>query len=580
MCGLAILWDKSKEGFGSKQVELRRVMNGVHSHRGPDSSMIFEHEGFIFSFDRLQITGGANEGVQPFPIDENRLLMFNGEIYNYESLAIGFDLDIDPLSDTRTLGSLIKELGPTESLNSRLFGQYAIALTNFEKGCIDLIRDPYGEKPLFYYDSRELSVVTSELTAMRKILNVIGIEMEVDHSEIQFFLATGFSQAPNTIYRDIYQVAPGSHITLSKNEITKGVTSPTSSLFKFNEELPPLTQEIFDEVVYPFFKRICLEYFESQETPALLYSGGIDSSLLALIGKQIGADFIAHSIAFPNTPQDESEAAFSISQKLGFKHQIHKMTPSDAHGEMMRLISCSSDPIGDPSILPTRFLSRKVSSQHKVALGGDGADEIFFGYHRMHQFKSASLDNRPLNYLDLFGKPGVTAELFGVSEYLIYKSIQDKILDLRDHKSVREFEIKGYLANNILFKVDRASMAYGLEVRSPFLDVRLASLMSRLDPSVNSTEFNNKSELRTMLGRYLPGALTQRPKMGFTPPFQLWLRNELSDPFTQVVHDFDWMKVGISKSSVFGLLRQFKAGDDSVIFTLWSLFMLANHLNS
>jgi asparagine synthase (glutamine-hydrolysing) len=580
MCGFAIAWDKSGKRFGADLGELKRVMDGIHSHRGPDSSILFENSGFIFSFDRLQITGDDIEGIQPYFIDENRNLSFNGEIYNYESLAVGFDLNLDPLSDTRTLGTLIKELGYNKSLKSNLFGQYAIAIADFQQGRIDLIRDPYGEKPLFFYNTSELAIVTSELTALRKILKVLRIEMALEHSEIQFLLATGFSQAPRTIYRDISQVAPGLHITLFKNQTIYQDTNSASDLFAFNEKLPPLTQEIFDEVIFPSFKQICREYFECSGVPALLYSGGIDSSLLALIGTQIGANFVAHSIAFPNTPQDESGPATAISKQLGFRHQVHQMSPTDAHGELMRLILGSCDPLGDPSILPTRFLARAVSLEHKVALGGDGADEIFFGYHRMHQLKLASDNRINLQYLDLYGKPRFAAELFGINTDLIYKSVKDKISDLEDYNSLREYEIKGYLANNILFKVDRASMAYGLEVRSPFLDMRLANLISRLDPSVNSSELENKSELRSMLSRHLPSHLAQRQKMGFTPPFQLWLRGALLDPFAQVLHDFPWVEIGISKASVTGLLNQFKSGDDSVIFTLWGLFMLANHLNS
>lgn len=578
MCGFMVIWDKQQSNLRDDEFKnkLAQLVYGIHSHRGPDSSNVKVLENWIFSFDRLQITGDAVEGVQPFTTDDHKIMCFNGEIYNYLDLARGLELEAGVLSDTRVLYEVFSKQEIFPEFRSVIFGQYAVAVSDTLNNTIDLFRDPYGEKPLYYFDNEEIAIISSELHSLKKVLVFLGIPIEIDAEQLAFFLSTGFCSAPKTLVKGIHQVNPGHHIRLTTSNHEIVTSNSISDRFVKKSVVSDLDEVSFEEIFMPFFTKICQEYFIADSQIGIFFSGGIDSSLISLVAKQSSTPFSAHTIGFPNTEFDESSAAMAIAQKLQFELNLHPMREEDALAELQSLIRNPMDPIGDASILPTRFLSRMVSKSHKVAIGGDGADELFAGYHRMHQYIKHLEKSEFKPYLDLYGKPHETAELLEVALDDIYRNVENNLLPIHSKQSLRQYEIRGYLSNNILHKVDRSSMAFGLEVRSPFLDERLIGLLSSVNVFHNSTEHSNKYVVRKYLSKYIKSAEAFRPKMGFTPPLALWLRRSLSQTFSEVIRDFDWQKINMNSSKVMNIMNDFFEGDDDKLTSIWELFMLAN----
>ncbi len=325
----------------------------------------------------------------------------------------------------------------------------------------------------------------------------------------------------------------------------------------------------------------------------IFMSGGVDSTLLTAIAvKECGFDGPVISISFPSQRNlDESLVAKEIATKIGVDLTVIEMNADDAISEINRMEELETEPLGDPSILPTMFLSRKMSKLARVSFSGDGADELFFGYTRYkntHDEKTSIAKRRfsiklPWN---INPKPKSLREIYFLNQFpqdnwwdiypnpeaTLAKSIKQwwKVGNSQNCTVLREQDLISYLPENILVKLDRSSMAYSLEARLPFLDERLANFALKSDYSSAVRSGKTKAELKLLLSDYVPTELVELPKKGFTPPYEKWLRNELREWADNIFMETDWSEAGIDPMKIRSKWETFVLNEKTDGFRIWT----------
>ena len=614
-------------------------------HRGPDSKGIWfdKEKGIGLAHSRLSIIELSAAGSQPMKSFTGRyIITFNGEIYNHNEIRKLIQKNYSNFqfqgnSDTETILSAIEIFGLEESL--KIFkGMFAFAIWDKKYNNLTLCRDRLGEKPLYYSWIGNNFCFSSEINALK---NFPGFRKVIDKESIDAFFRLGFIQNPRSIYSGVKKLEPGkicklgieSRIVIIKNywSLDKVIQEAKNCPFEGNfHEAIDLFSEKFDNSV----KNQLL----SDVPVGVFLSGGIDSSAIAAsMQKQSDKEIKTFSIGFEDESFDESKYATEIGKYLGTNHSNIILNEKDCLNLIPNLGSIYDEPFSDPSQIPTSLLSCFASKNVKVALSGDGGDELFCGYNRYKSYAKVNFFNNylPENIKKLIKKiePDFLYSFFikfpflansflkelnkqnsltkikklqsvinvkGPYEYytiLLNTGFDNKILknsqnnqnshfirnffDKHDEwdviESMMAIDLTSYLPDNILYKVDRACMFYSLENRSPFLDHELISFIWSLPLTYKLNGNNTKYLLKESLFRNIPREMFDRPKMGFSIPYEKWLYGPLKEMVLNLTSPDIIKNQGIFEVSIVEKIKQdhYKNGKDQSSI-LWKLLNFQN----
>ena len=642
MCGIAGFI--SKNDFPENAQDIISRMTSTLKHRGPDKQNVSVSPEIktALGHSRLSIIDLSDSGNQPMVSPCGRYsLVFNGEVYNYKSLReelICEGQSFNGASDTEVLLKALVSWGIEPTL-AKINGMFAFAFLDLEQKELFIARDRIGIKPVYYGYSNKNFIFGSELKAIKAhpVFN-----NSISNDAIALYLRHNTIPAPWSIYDNIFQLRAGCYLRFSirRFEITrlrhfwelhrvaqKGMKKHYHSPVKAVEQL----EETLSESV-----RLRMQ----ADVPyGAFLSGGIDSSLIvSLMQKQSTEKVKTFSIGFESKEFNESNEAQKIANHLGTQHHSMIFTSKDALDLIPDLCDLYDQPFADSSQLPT-FLVSKMAREHvKVCLSGDGGDELFAGYDRYHWGKKALRWHKqfspPTRYLmantlrsfspgtwDILAKmlffiPAFRSKRMGekiyklakvlkaVNRFGLYKSLLSVWLDpdeimlkssepltaLTDEdnwlaqndfiKQAQFVDQSLYLPDDILHKVDRASMANGLEVRVPMLDHHVVETSWKFTDSMNVIRKKGKAPLRQILSKYVPDELVNRPKMGFGVPISDWLRGPLKSWANDMISEERLKKQNIfDPASVLKVWKTHENGRDSHPDMIWGFLMLQSWLD-
>ncbi len=583
MCGIAgyLVTERGEESAPVVPSSLR-VMCDAIDHRGPDDRGYFWDETVGLGHCRLSIIDIAG-GRQPLGNEDGSVqVIFNGEIYNFRELRDDLRKSGHQFrthADTEVLVHLYEEVG--ERVPEYLNGMFAFALWDVPERKLLLARDRLGQKPLYY--SRAVPgfrfCFGSELKAFYALA---GFSLDVEPESIAKFLCLGYVPDPDTICRGVFKLEPGhSMVVTSAGERSHRYWQP---LFESGD--PGVSASAAEEL-HSLLGDAVRQRLVSDVPLGAFLSGGVDSSsIVALMANHAPEPVKTFSIGFTDQRFDERHYARLVAGQYQTDHHERVVSPS-AYDTLETLVSHYDEPFGDSSAVPTLLLSELTREHVKVALTGDGADELFGGYYRycLESRKArirralpkrlqrvirhlAQRECKALEFIPGFHRtresvarvtselgesyfratttflerdlqqglsPGLLRRLGGFSPCDWFARKFDRYSHLSVLQQVQAVDLETYLPGDILVKVDRATMAHSLEARSPWLDYRLAELAGRLHPSLKLNGGTGKYIVRHAMQADLPDAVLSRQKMGFGAPLALWFRTSLRPVFEAAV---------------------------------------------
>jgi asparagine synthase (glutamine-hydrolysing) len=582
MCGIVGFWLASA-GSSEQALSALRAMSDAIAHRGPDDSdQIWEAaSGVGLGHRRLSIVDLSPDGRQPMVSASGRyVIVFNGEVYNFEEIRAQLSgATFRGHSDTEVMLAAIEAWGLDQAV-ARFVGMFAFALWDRVERRLSLVRDRLGVKPLYYARTARGIWFGSELKAL---VAAPGFECRLDESSLSDFLKWGYVPAPHTIYSQVYKLEPGYILQLD------GAASPARKTCYWDLKVLAGSGDgvllpdalVLDELDELLRSAVRLRMIADVSLGAFL-SGGIDSSLVvALMQAQSQRPVRTFSIGSESNDYDESAAAARVARHLGTEHTTLVVTERDALDAVPNLAAISDEPFADSSQLPTFLIARLARRQVTVALTGDGGDETFGGYNRhtwgpriWRWLRRVPAPLREQVRRSLAAHPAVYTRALGG---LLPRSARPRLLDVKMQKVVGALgaasstsfyealraqwpsperllksatvprdklpivatgdfaadmmllDTLTYLPDDVLTKVDRATMAVALEARAPLLDHRVVTFGWRLPQRFKLRNGVGKWALRQLLYRYVPQSLVDRPKMGFAVPVAEWLRGPLHD---------------------------------------------------
>ncbi|MDF1586070.1 asparagine synthase (glutamine-hydrolyzing) [Marinimicrococcus flavescens] len=579
MCGVAALWEI--DGGAGREVLLRHIgaMTASLRHRGPDGSgcWIDERAGVALGHTRLAIVDLSPAGAQPMASSDGRfVLSYNGEIYNAAELRRDLERRGRRFrggSDTEVLVEGLAAWGIEPCLR-RLIGMFAFALWDREARTMTLVRDRLGIKPLYWAQVGRTVLAGSELKTLRAFA---GWTPEIDRDVLATYLRYRCVPAPRTIYREAAKLPPGHVLEIDRHGQTRLrqfwdplAIVPDSTDLADAEAEERLDALLRDAVGRRMVADVPLGGF---------LSGGIDSSLVtALMQAQSSRPIRTFSIGFDEPGFDEAPHARAVAAHLGTDHTELYVAPGQALDLVPSLPEVFDEPFADASQIPTCLLAVLTRQHVTVALSGDGGDELFAGYERYARAEQAwqRLSRLPrgvrrlaahalrrLPALDggsLLCRSGLVPPTERIDHWASTLAAGDDVAFYRHRGSqwrdpgrivrgaeewrvpwrpgapggdflarMQRIDLVSYLPNDVLTKVDRATMAVALEARVPILDHRVVEFALGLPRRLKQRDGTSKWLLRRVLDRYVPGALVDRPKAGFSVPLAGWLRGPLRD---------------------------------------------------
>lgn len=581
MCGISGI---IKNLISDKDIYDVNKMNEQLSHRGPDFESIKSDKNYVFGHRRLAILDLSEKGSQPMKSKDGRfMIVYNGEIYNHKILKNQLVLEnrFNCLghSDTEIFLNCIEVWGLKKTL-SLIYGMFAFALYDYKYNKFYLVRDKIGEKPLYYTKRNREIIFSSEINP---ICNLERIPKELNLDQLDNYFKYNYIPSPNTIYKNIFKLNPGSLIEIDgqtlniKNEkyfdIKKTLQNTDNQQLKFNS-IVEKSDQLIDEIIK--------EQSVSDVKLGSFLSGGIDSSLVtAYLQKNSINKISTFNISYKDINYDESKYADDIAKILGTNHETLEVNDEILVSNIENIPDIYGEPFSDSSQILTYLVSKLAKTKVKICLSGDGGDEIFGGYNRHKYVKKylpildkISLKNKirmqsllkkiPLSFLEKFDKfknnklvnfsnkfDKIITNLDYERLEIFYKSITS---NTNSHSLLKDSVIKNnfifkenevfldesisnlkksliidqsnYLSDDIFTKVDRSSMAHSLEVRCPLADVRLIEQFNSINDEYKISN-NTKIILRTLLEKFIPKKLIERPKMGFGFPLNKLLKKNL-----------------------------------------------------
>ncbi|MCC7302109.1 MAG: asparagine synthase (glutamine-hydrolyzing) [Bacteroidia bacterium] len=589
---------------------LRRVNDSL-LHRGPDAGEVIIEKNAGLGNRRLRILDLSDAGNQPMHSSCGRYVMvYNGEVYNYKQLQQEH-LSGRPLrsgNDTETLLELYAKLG-VDAL-PMLNGMFALAIYDRKENTLLLARDCGGIKPLyFHYDHSGTLYFASEINAFR---HIPGLSLRINKAVVPLFLHLGYIPAPQSIYRNVYKLRPGHYLEFNGRQLTENRFEPLVSgnnTMRADPEGVCLEETLLDSI------RLQLQ---SDVPSGIFLSGGIDSSLLTALATKVStAPLKTFSIGFRESRFDESEYARRVAEKLGTDHHPFIVSMDDATELFDKVTDIYGEPFADSSAIPTLMVSKLAKDSVTVTLSGEGGDELFMGYgtykwarrmaHPLLRFSRPALrsllrlsggsrNKRVAELLDFNRDTFTEGHIFSQEQYFF--SEKELLRATTTGPGVREgwfrdylneiqpdwpaavkqsrFDRRYYLPDDLLVKVDRASMNYSLEVRVPYLDPRVIALADRMPENMKWRNGETKYILKKILFRHLPAELFSRPKQGFALPLESWLKERWEEYIQKYLAREVILHYGMVKyEAVQELLERYRRPGNAYLYNrIWALIAL------
>jgi asparagine synthase (glutamine-hydrolysing) len=628
MCGInGILL---KQESSDLQARINK-MNSLIVHRGPDDSGTFCSNNVAMGMQRLSIID-LSTGHQPmFSKDEKISIVFNGEIYNFkelkEELGTKYNAKFDTYSDTEVILKGYEAWG--EEVLGKLNGMFAFSIYDKSKEKIFIARDRFGEKPLYYCKDETQILWASEL---KSIIVERPNSKQISKTALNLFLSLTYIPAPYTIYEDIYKLKPGHFLSINipnfeiKEIMYWDVHLPKGSdISSYSTAKKEVRDIVFDSVKKRMIADVSLGVF---------LSGGVDSTIIAAVMSKVSdVPVKTFSIGYSNPRYDESARARMVADHIKSDHHEYILDYNEVLGELDNIILNFDEPFADSSCIPTYFVSKKTVQHVKVALTGDGGDEVFGGYNKylihsygklyerwvpefirgiisrnfekvltnsdtkgivakVKKFLRSVGNGTALNHINVISLGFQNAELKSLLNKEFYRNPIEVIRSLIplitseiDKSSplqiARYFDKNISLEGDMLPKVDRVSMLCSLECRAPFLDHRLMELSYKLPDDFLIKGNNKKKILKDAFTDLLPPGFFNNQKSGFEVPISEWFRNELKVDLQQTLSDENLDKHCMFSNAYVSKLMadHIEYGKDNS-FKLWTLFCFQKWYNT
>jgi asparagine synthase (glutamine-hydrolysing) len=595
-------------------------------HRGPDSDGKFELPHLAFAIRRLSIID-LETGNQPLFNETGEVaLVFNGEIYNYREIREGLlkrGHHFRTRSDGEVIAHLYEEQGP--DFVRELNGMFAIALWDAGAQRLVLARDRAGEKPLYYWRGNQTLVFGSEIKAL---FEYPGLSREIDREALAQFFFYGYIPAPRSIYAEIHKLPAAHRMVVERGELR------VEPYWRLQEHLrgpgrPRVTAQQEGEMVEELRARLreaAISRLVSDVPLGVFLSGGVDSStLVATMSELTPGNVNTFSVAFPEKTFNEEPYANLVARHFRTRHHVLTADEATLREALDILAGHLDEPVADPAVIPTYLLSRFARTEIKVALSGEGSDELFGGYPtymgarlaeyylRLPRFLRRQFFDRLKRFLPVsstavpkglflrrflthaerdpaerhhiwFGmfSPAELDQLFVPGwkgprppSSVIFEPLPRVLEGARFDDAVAEMlylDFRMYLEDNLLVKIDRASMACSLELRTPFLDHRLIEFAAGLPSQLRVRRFNLKYILKKAVEKWLPHEIVYRQKRGFSVPIASWMKRGLKPHLDETLGEEKLKRDGLfDPAFVRRLLNEHWSGRADHRKTLWTL---------
>jgi asparagine synthase (glutamine-hydrolysing) len=598
------------------------AMNAAIVHRGPDDEGGHIDGGVALGSRRLSIIDLA-EGHMPMSNEDGSVwVVQNGEIYNFREIRAELEKQGHKFrthSDTEVILRAYEQHGDD---CVRLFnGMFAFAIFDKNRKRLFMARDRVGEKPLHYYWNGSLFVFGSEI---KSVLAHPGVPRALDPMSLSKYLTYEYVPAPHSIFKDIRKLEPGYWLALDLDSrtITKGQywdLPLRDDVINYKSE-----HEHAEDLLHRLSESVRMRLVSDVPVGVFL-SGGIDSSTItALAAKHYPGRIQAFTVSFDDPSFDESPHAIEVAKKTGVNHMIQPCRIADMPALIPDILARMDEPLGDASLVPTYLLSKFAASHVKVVLGGDGGDELFAGYPTYQALKLIRYYNIfPTEVREVMKRVASALPVsltnisfdFKIKQFLRGAGVSQEVMfflwmgsfteaekkdllsptihqaiggrnafeDLFDYikqsnlkndlERALYLSVKLYLQDDILVKVDRASMASSLEVRAPFLDHTLIDAVANIPTFFKLNRLKTKYILKKAVEKILPAKIIRRPKKGFGMPVGRWINGELKDLFDDAFSEDRLKRDGVfDPAFVRGLLKEHRALKRDNRKMLWTLF--------
>lgn len=620
MCGIAGIFSREKTQPG-----VIERMTSALMHRGPDANATFVSDtgAVALGHTRLSIIDLSSQANQPMhSYDGRHVVVFNGEIYNFKSIrkeleSLNSEIGLRTNSDTEIILHAFAFWGA--EMVHRLEGMFAIAIYDTILDKLFLFRDRVGKKPLYYFCNHQHFIFASEIKSLLRHPSVVASK-EIDKQAIHEFLHLGYIPEPKTIYRSIRKFPAG-----SLGEVCSNLSFSLRPYWKAEDQLSNERVSVNDSSIkaalHDKLHRAVQKRLVGDVPLGSFLSGGTDSSLVTAIASEYTKGSIkTFSIGFKESKFDEHRFAAQVASQLKADHHEYILDEAEAAGLLETYLDHLDEPFADTSTIPTMLVSKLARKEVTVALTGDGGDELFLGYGAYNWANRLSnplfkVIQSPLAYgLKTFGserlkriahllenvdRQHLRSHIFSQEQYFFSDSeIRDKLLKHeQDYESFRYddpasvvtlseeekqaiFDFNFYLKDDLLVKVDRASMFHSLECRCPLLDNEIIEFALNAPLHIKRRGGVSKWILKELLKDYLPDNLIYRPKWGFSIPLSRWLKNDLGY-LMAYLNDKNLEETDVfNPVYIRDMVDRFHKGEDYLYNRLWAIIIVQRFLLS
>lgn len=629
MCGINGIISKNKQLNLASRID---KMNELIYHRGPDDDGVyFDEEKVAFGMRRLSIID-LKHGKQPITNKDGTIvIVFNGEIYNYRELKqilLNKGVTFITSSDTEVILKLYEFYG--NNFVNELNGMFVFSIYNKKTKEIFIARDRFGEKPLYYNSSHNEIIWSSEL---KSIVELKPELKKISPSTLQLFLSLSYIPAPYTIYEGVHKLEPGCRMIVNAETLEINIQ-------KYWDLKPGESKNRIENysVATKQLKKLLFESVEKRmisDVPiGVFLSGGVDSAIIASIMSKISNQKIkTFTVAYKNKRYDESRRAKIIAKEVNSEHYECLLNYDELIGEIDKVILNYDEPYADPSCIPTYFISNKTSQFVKVALTGDGGDEVFGGYNkylihtygRLYQHLVPSLVSKNIiePFLNVLAQNDTDTKSFLTRTKKMFDSLgsdvinnhlnvvmlgfraeslarlwsDQKTIDVNSYlknilgpisdqfqtnlKKARYIDTKISLEGDLLVKIDRASMLTSLECRAPFLDHNLMEFSYDIPDKFLIWGNNKKRILKDTFADLLPYNFFNSPKSGFEVPIGDWFRNELKEDMINTLSECNLSQHSyFNKTYVTQIIKEHLSTKIDHSWKIWTLYCFQKWYNA
>jgi len=606
MCGIAGLVDNQSKN----NKETLEQMTGIIDHRGPDDDGFFLDGGVGLGMRRLSIID-LESGDQPiFSEDNNFVIVFNGEIYNYKKLReslVKEGVSFSTHSDTEVILKLYEREG--EQMLTKLRGMFAFSIYNKREQTVFIARDYFGIKPLYYYGADGVFAFGSEI---KSIISVPGFVAKVNEKGFFRYLSYQYVPGNETLFEGVYKLMPGSFMVVSAQS---GEILNEEKYWQFEFNQKEQDEEELRKEVLSVLEDSVEAHMVADVPVAAFLSGGIDSTAIsALMQEKYDQNVKTFSVGFEGANEfDDSRVA---SKFIKSDHTEIMITPDEYFENLPKLIWAFDEPVADPSAIALYFVAREAAKHVKVVLSGEGADELFGGYNIYREPLAVNrlnivpkfirntalfwLSNSKLNF---YGKNYLkrcfvkiedrfigNAFLFKQNELEslwkgekysdqteVTKSFYEEVEELSDSTKMQYIDINFWLPGDILAKADKMTMINSLELRVPFLDKKVAKIASSVPDRLKFKNGDTKYILRESLKGVIPEQNRRKRKLGFPVPMSRWFREGDRSKILDKIKENPYIKDVLDENEVNNLIEDHISGvkDNGrklymlLIFSLW-----------